>query len=387
MLKKRICFFTLTMEKGGAEMAIINMMEQLKDDYEIHLCLMLNTLQFKIPEGVQVHYIERRNHGNVLNILILPLLAWRYFRLLKRNRIEVSISFLERPNFIAVMAKMMGSGVRTIITVSSALSAWYSRDRLHGKIGRFLIKWLYPKADKVIPCAKYVEHELITDFGIGNARFRTIYNAVNVPQIHTLSQESLPVVKDAFWFIHLGSFYEVKNHRLLVDAFLQFEEKYPGQAKLLLIGKGHLLPVIRAYVAQVDKRQAVNVIGFAENPYNLIAAADCFVLSSNFEGLPTVLLESLACGTPVISTDCKSGPREILAPETDYKTFITEGIDYVRFGTLVPVGDVDMLSTAMEMMFRDEARRKKLRLNTEKALGPFNIQDMTDAYRREIESV
>lgn len=103
------------------------------------------------------------------------------------------------------------------------------------------------------------------------------------------------------------------------------------------------------------------LLGRQSNPYKYISQADCFVFSSNYEGFPNVLLEALACGLPIISTDCMSGPREILAPNSEPSFQIKDNIEDAEYGVLTPVDDSEKLAAAMEMMMEDESLRDSYR--------------------------
>ena len=89
-----------------------------------------------------------------------------------------------------------------------------------------------------------------------------------------------------------------------------------------------------------------------------MTSADCMVMSSHFEGLPNVFLEALACGLPIISTDCPSGPREIIAPDTNRNHQTTKAIELAKYGILTPVGNADKLAEAMQFMYENEQYRK-----------------------------
>ncbi len=130
----------------------------------------------------------------------------------------------------------------------------------------------------------------------------------------------------------MGRLSAQKNFTLLIRAFAKVLENRP--ARLIILGEGHLREELTQLCADLDISKQVEMPGCESNPYKFMKNADLFVLSSNYEGLPNALVEALACGCPIVSTDCLSGPREIL--------------DNGKYGQLVPVGNLDALAEAMQ---------------------------------------
>ena len=178
--------------------------------------------------------------------------------------------------------------------------------------------------------------DLASVAGIPRERIEVIYNPVMRPELQEKAQAPL----DHPWFkpggppvvLAVGSLSVQKDFPTLIQAFAQVRQARP--ARLLILGEGTERPALEALIRQLDLEQDVSLAGFVTNPYAYMAQASLFVLSSRWEGLPGVLIEALCCGTPVISTDCPSGPREILRKE--------------EYGQLVPVGDVPALARAIE---------------------------------------
>jgi glycosyltransferase involved in cell wall biosynthesis len=136
-----------------------------------------------------------------------------------------------------------------------------------------------------------------------------------------------------------------KDFPTLIEAFRLLRDK--AMARLIILGEGEERGQLEALIMASGLSADVDLHGFVENPYAYLSRADAFVLSSRWEGLPTVLIEALACGCPVVATDCPSGPREIL-----------EGGLY---GTLVPVGDAAALCAAMYQVLKTRPAKQLLR--------------------------
>ena len=214
---------------------------------------------------------------------------------------------------------------------------------------RYRARHAYPHADAVVG----VSHGVATEFGkipgLERSRIHTIYN----PVVSARLMEGARRPADHPWLdgfetpliLAAGKLNERKDFPTLLTAFARLLGRRP--ARLIVLGEGRLRSELRSLARKLRITEHVDFPGFEENPYAFFARADLFVLSSRSEALPTVLIEAMACGCPVVSTDCDFGPREIL-----------EG---GRYGALVPVGDPAALSAAMARTLDDPVPREVLR--------------------------
>jgi glycosyltransferase involved in cell wall biosynthesis len=161
-------------------------------------------------------------------------------------------------------------------------------------------------------------------------------------------------------FLAAGRLVPQKDHRTLIDAFAALRARMP--ARLVILGEGPERPALEALIRRWGIEDDVALPGFDLYPAAYMARADVFVLSSRWEGLANVIVEAMACGTPVVSTDCPSGPAELL-----------EG---GRFGPVVPVGDAPALAAAMEQAFRDPVPPDVLK----RRASEFSLDRSVDAY-------
>ena len=180
-------------------------------------------------------------------------------------------------------------------------------------------------------------------------RIHTIHNPVVSTDLDCKARESpkhpwfddrpCPVI------LAIGRMKKVKDFSTLLRAFARLLDRRP--ARLIVLGEGRLRPSLLSLARELGIAEQVDFPGFQENPYAFLAKADLFVLSSRHEALPTVLIEAMACGCPVVSTDCPYGPREILE----------DG----RLGPLVPVGDPEALAEAMARVLDEPPSQDLLR--------------------------
>ena len=205
-----------------------------------------------------------------------------------------------------------------------------------------------------------------------------IYNGLDIPRIRERASEELSEREERSLYgrkliVSVGRMTQQKGQWHLLKAVRKLREN--GLPVLLLIlGDGELRPALEEGVMTLGLSDSVSMPGFVENPYKYMARADLVVMSSVFEGFSNVILEALACGTPVISTDHETGAREILAPGTDYRKKITDRIDECSYGILVPVceggmdgnwetisGEETLLAEAIERILTEEALKERYR--------------------------
>jgi glycosyltransferase involved in cell wall biosynthesis len=157
-----------------------------------------------------------------------------------------------------------------------------------------------------------------------------------------------------------------KGFSHLIDAFVLLRKVIP--AHLWIIGEGELRQELEAKVACLGLGNCVRLLGFQSNPYKFMAAADVFALSSLWEGFGNVIVEAMACGVPVVASDCLHGPAEI----------ITNGVN----GLLVPPSDDQALSRAMLRVLTDQALRERLSANGRARAEDFQARTIASAYER-----
>jgi glycosyltransferase involved in cell wall biosynthesis len=231
------------------------------------------------------------------------------------------------------------------------------------KLEKLLLTRLYPWADEIIA----ISQDLATDFcqytGISGNRVRVIYSSIITPELE--ARRAAPL--DHPWFqpgqppviLAVGRLTYQKNFELLLHAFGQVREN--RAARLLILGEGDERPALESLAIKLGIQADVSMPGLVENPYTYMRRAAVLALSSRYEGLPTVLVEALACGCPVVSTNCTSGPAEILAGGS--------------YGHLVPVGDHQQLGKAIELSLAGDVRTPPASW-----LRQFELETVADQY-------
>lgn len=281
-----------------------------------------------VPAGIELVGLGRRR----VRSAVAPLSKW-----LKRTQPAVLISSQVHSNVVAFLAhRLARSSARLIVREDSTPTRNIGRMREPARsITRALMSIAYRGADTVVAVSSAAAADLQNFLPVRLERLAIVYNPVISANIAALANEEVTHA----WFterapviLSVGRLSEEKDHSILIRALATMRAH--ADARLLILGEGPLRADLERLVASLGLRGRVSMPGFVANPYPYMSKADLFVLSSRFEGLPGVLIEALACGCRVVSTDCPSGPREILKQGA--------------LGMLVPVGDVTAMSLAME---------------------------------------
>ncbi len=229
-------------------------------------------------------------------------------------------------------------------------------------------RWALRRADRVLGCSEGVSQAMVDYLRLAPERVQTILNGVEVSRIDRLAREPLPLRKSpqVFTVAHAGRFHRQKNQGMLLEAFSRFR----GQpAELWMLGEGSLEAELRARARGLGIEDQVRWLGFQDNPYPFFRAADCVVLTSDWEGLPMVIIEAMTAGTPFVSTRCRYGPEEM----------IEDG----KSGLLTPAGDVDAFAAALARLAGDpEGARRMGAYAREKAVARFDIDAICTIYEQ-----
>lgn len=262
-----------------------------------------------------------------------------------RSRPDALLSGMEHVNLIALWAKMLARvDTRVVIGVHNTESACREGSAFKRSLIRACLMRMWRRADGIVAVSKGVADDYAPYMRIPREAIRVIYNPAIAPAI----AEQAAAAPRHPWFVEkttpvlvsAGRLTTAKNHMLLIKA-MKTVHALTG-ARLVIIGEGPERERLTAEIRRTGLERAVDLPGFDDNPFSLMKRADAFVLCSAWEGLPTVLIEALSLGTPIVSTDCPSGPAEIL--------------DGGKWGRLVPVDDADALARAIVEILREPRR-------------------------------
>ncbi len=288
--------------------------------------------------------------GDSPNLLTLLGTGWQRIQVLRTaivtSQPDVIIGFLNTVNVLTLMATW-GLQIPVIVSEHS-----YPGFGDVNRVWQILMKVMYRRADLLTLLTENALPFYPVDRG-----YRSIVmpNPVLTPLIEEVSEKLYPTPT----LIAVGSLRPVKGFDLLIQAFHQIGDKYPDW-HLTILGEGSIRGELTALISQLELADRVHLPGKVENVNAYLRQADIFVMSSRFEGFPMALCEAMACGLPVIATDCLSGPREI----------IMDGVD----GILVKMEDVQALAAGMDALMSDPVKRQKLAIAAPQILDRFGLE-------------
>ncbi len=330
-IQRRTICLTCPELAGGIGRVIVNLANEFSDmGFRVHLLLERPVGPFLKLLRVEIQVISLPSTHQISGIPFL-------ISYLLRHRPSVLITPVVQHTVLALLARRI-TRVKTMIfpTVHSTYSRKFENLKASKRIKRLnKIRKYYPQCDGIICVSGGVKEDFCSLTGIHPELITTIYNPVVNSQLYKMAEE--PVEHP--WFnagqppviISVGRLEEAKNFSLLIDTFEIVRKR--KRSRLVIVGEGSERKALEQLISSSPHQSDIQLVGNQNNPYKFVKRAKLFVLTSFWEGLPTVLIEALALGTPVVSTDCPSGPREIL--------------ENGRFGPLVPIGTATDLAESI----------------------------------------
>ncbi len=304
---------------GGSDRVAAILGSALHDEgYEIsYLTLMDGNPKYKFKgDYYTLNETDIYSENNIKRVFNLLKYSPKIKRICKDLNIDTVISVGDPANFQAVLSRwLFRNKIHLIITQHISPEI-----HLNSKIKVKLIKFFYPKADETVCVSKDMERILNESYSIQNTQ--TIYNMMDIEKNIKLSREELPDnYKELFKgnhinFINVGRLNKQKGQWFLIRSFRKVVDKHEN-ARLFILGEGTLKNELEDLINKLNLNENVFLLDVQENVFPFLKKSDCFIFSSLWEGLPMTLIEALTMNLPIISTDCKTGPREILCPEID----------------------------------------------------------------------
>lgn len=361
----KILFVIPSLSGGGAERVLVHILNHLdKSSYDISLVLFKGEGKY-IRDVIGCTKLWDLKNKSRFSFFAL---IYRLRKVIKELNPDAVVSILHYANIVSILASLfLHEKPRTIVCEQNYHRAYIANLRF-GLLRKFLMKFTYGKSDIVVAVSEKLREALIVDFNLNAGKVKVIHNAIPFGAIEQLckekAEEEFFSSKNGKMIIAVGRLTQQKRFDRLIGAFALVREE--REACLLILGQGELSDELKNLSKQLKVGEHVRFVGFKDNPYAWISKADMLVLSSDYEGFPMIILEAMACGTPVISTNCPSGPSEI----------ITNG----KNGILCSPMDENELSKAMLALLDRKELREKLSNEGKKRAADFKIENIVKQY-------
>lgn len=336
--RRRIAFVINSMGPGGAERVLDQLMRMAPPGaWDCHLILLDDEKRWREPpETVTVHQLDTKR-GMLAGIRALKTK-------LAAIKPALVVSFLVRANVATVVAAR-ALGIPCIISERSQLSTHLENEHagLRRAAATAAPRLTYPLADRVIAVSDGVRSDLVRRFGVKRDRVQTIYNPYDLDRIRREALADPEFELPERFLVSAGRLVRRKGFDDLLDAYAKASIDLP----LCILGEGEERERLNGRIRAMGLDARVHLLGYARNPFAILGRAEMFVSPSHCEGFPNAIAEAMVLGIPVVSTDCPSGPAELL---DGVETVGFDGVHRGKFGMLTPVERPDLLAAGIEQM-------------------------------------
>ncbi len=383
MMAKKRAILTNSLYAGGAERVVSLLYSYFfKQNLEIELITVEKKVFYKLPKDAKIIYLSNfdGSQNGFLKLLLLPYFAYKLKKIIKQHDIELVQSHVLRANYINILAKLFGSSHKAQIVNSGKISR-YTKGGISGKINLFLIKHLYKRADLIISKSLGMQLDMQELFNFDNSS-QVINNPYDISKIIRLSKERVSEFyfdKKKRYLICVGRLIELKRNQDVIKALSYLDDL---SVEVIFLGDGDQKYNLLKLARELNVQNRVHFLGRVENPFKFISKCDIFISASRTEGFPNVLVEAMLCRCVVISSDCISGPREILAPGSGIYQEIKGDFEEVQFGLLYKVGNVKGLSSAITYMLQNRKLKTELMQKAyQRAVSSYNFDRIFKLYQ------
>ncbi len=365
----RITLVTVSLMAGGAERAAVLLSEGMTcKGHEVSLVTLYGTGAdfYPVPDSVsRIALGVDKASPTIFHALFNNLhRLWVLRQTILRTQPDIVLSILDLSNVLTILA-LLNTPFPVIVSEQND-----PQQASNGRVWDLLRYLTYPLAAKVVSTSQGVDRYF---HWIPFTQRSVIHNPFKILETSKPSENQMSqLVPNRSWLVAMGRLTHQKGFDNLLQAFQLIAPHHPDW-HLLILGEGELQAELEQMRRLLGLVQQVSFLGLVQNPFDILKQAQLFVLSSRFEGFGNVMVEALACGLPVVATDCPSGPSEI----------VRNGID----GLLVPNEDINALAAALHQLMKDCTTREKMAARAPEGVARFTLDTITDQWLTLFQSV
>lgn len=387
----KIAFLIPRLGGGGAEKIAAEISLNLSDEFEPIFILFENKIGYKYRG--KVYSLDEPLTSNIfLDSIRFISRIIKFRKIVEKEKPDIIMSFDDYANFLNIF-----SNKKRIFNVHKSLSmADTQKNILKRMFVKLFRRLIYSYSDRIIVVSKGLKDEMISYVGIRPEKIVSIYNLYDISKIDFDKNKRPLILLPKPYILNIGRCELEKGQWYLIRAFSKVHSQIPD-LRLVIIGKGSLVPYLKKLILDLQLSESIILVDSNfENVYPFMKDSEFFVLTSLFEGFPNVLIESMAVGTPIISTNCKSGPSEIM---NKYGEKITE-MTITDYGILIPPFDgklknaterlskeEEILADAIIKLYRDRNLRARLSKNCKERAKNFDAKIIIKEYEKILKQV
>ncbi len=372
MRKEQLIFLIPSLAGGGAERVASTLLPYLARHFDLTLALLEDRRSYPVPIDIRVTAFSGLLGSQAAHVIRIPYHILALASLVRKKQAEMVLSLMEQANIINLLAASF-TGHLAVISQRTNPRQQYEGKGLLGRMISQISGRLYPKAARIIAVSNGIKEIIVLDYKLDVRRIAVIPNPVDMASVAKRSKKEPSMALPGDYLLHVGRLnVKTKAHDILLNAFKKLHSFHPD-LKLILVGDGPDKEQIKALVNNLDLADSVILAGWQENIFAFMARSKALVLCSRHEGWPNVLVEAMACGCPVIATDCQTGPREILGDN--------------EYGLLVPVDDPEALAHSVEKLLTDKSCRTHFQAQSRLRAQDFDLEQIGSKYVRLLQSI
>lgn len=378
-----------SLTSGGAERIVLNIYRNIRDKQKdiILICLSDKNV-YELFKGDHIINLSSANFNDrgfkMAKVFLFPIILYRLYKVIKTHKIDTVQSHLFLASVVNVLTKRIFRLKYELQIVSHMYVSYEKGFKLGGSIKLGILKYVYNRANLLISISEKmkmdINNNLVYKRGIVH---EIIQNPHDIEEIVAKSKIDCKFNfnPDKIYLVTCGRIVKRKRIDILIKAIAELTGRN-DIFELLIIGDGEEKVVLERLTEQIGVASRVHFIGHVTNPFNYIARSQFFVLTSESEGLPNVIIESMLCKTLVISTDCPTGPRELLAPFSDLNFQLKEGFEMGDHGFLIPINDHYAIVKVIDFCLSNKELKEDIIEKAFRFSNTFSLESKLIEYER-----